>query len=346
MTAQPLIERTYPDLPGFDKENRSLIFAMVEAGWRGRITSKGHWMGRAPDGKQQITVPSKQGNNRGLKNASAQFAKWLRAQMPPEEQALYDTALTEQDPMIKDVIAEGLVRKQTTRLIQEGAQREVEEAYDRMRELLGMREEPITRPWLARKQPGPNGGQRYESQAVLERVWPDGRIDYGCALDGCPYSSENPVSVARHYGAAHTRKGTQPAETGPVHPDPAYTEPQSTRDYRPTQRLVDALADWIDTTDLSSISPQELAVLFLTWAHERPDIEHETRPLVPLSDRQTLDRIRMLVGVPDPDQTEQIESLTGELIEARRQRDEANAHLVRVQRDLDALSDMVKGIGR
>jgi hypothetical protein len=338
MTAAETFTR-YPDLPGFAKENRELVYAMVEAGWTGRITSKGHWLGKAPDGKATITVPAKNGNNRGLKNAHATFMRWLREHVPAEERRIWDAAKESGNPLVQDVIADGLVRKQTQRMVAENMERTHREFIEMVKSDPRVIIEPLVRPWMAKKQPGKQGGVLYESEAVLERVWPTGETDYACAFPGCEYHSENPRGVAAHYGKAHTLKGqVEPAsQDGPHVIDPAYTEPTTTRDYRPTQRLVDALADWIDTTDLSASTPQELAVLFLTWAHYRDDLDHEPRPLVPLTEKDILNKIRLLVGQPD---------LSVELEEARRQRDEANAHLVRVQRDLDALSDMVKGIGR
>lgn len=333
----------YPDLPGFAKENKNLVFAMVEAGWRGRITSKGHWLGRAPDGKAQITVPAKNGNNRGLKNASASFLRWLRANAPEEERAVWDAAKTA-DPISQDLIADGLVRKQTQRLVAENMERAHKEVIEMIKSDPRIIIEPLVRPWLARKQPGKNGGTRYESEAVLERVWPEGNTDYACAYEGCGYTSVNPRGVAAHYGKAHTLKGeSEPAGNGPLHPDPAYTEPTHSRDYRPTQRLVEALSaamnEMYGTTE-------EIAAAVLAWFHERPDIEHTERPLVPLSDRQTLDRIRVLVGTPDPDQTAEIASLRWENTDLRRQRDEANEHLAKVQRDLDGIKELMEGVGR
>jgi hypothetical protein len=317
----------YPDLAGFDKENRELIYAMCDAGWTGRITSKRHWLGKAPDGKTQITVPSKNGNNRGLKNASSTFMRWVREHMPPEERDLFDKAKTETDPLIKGTLTESLVRKQGTRVAQEKDER-IHKAIVDLIETEKIVIEPLIRPYLARKHSGKDGGTRYESQTTLERVWPDGQTDYQCAFPGCTWQSPSPKSVAMHYGQEHTRKGeSEGAGEGPHHIDPEYTEPLTSRDYRPTQRLVDALADWIDTTDLTALTPQDLAVLFLTWAHERPDIEHVERPLIPLTDKQILDKVRMLVG--QPDQSMELEALKTDLRiledEVRRLREERTA---------------------
>jgi hypothetical protein len=300
----------YPDLPGFDKENRELVYAMCDAGWTVRVTKKNHWLGKAPDGKTTITVPSKNGNNRGLKNAHATYMRWLRTQMSPELVELWDMAKGEDDPLIKETIAEGVVRKHAEEIMHardERFEKRVKEAIENGEIIV----EPLIRPWLARAYSGKDGGTRYESQTTLERVWPDGKTDYACAFEGCDYINDKPRSVAQHYGQQHTRKGeAEPAMAGPFHIDPEYTEPVSSRDYRPTQRMVDTLTELLTTLQGEHLTPGDLAVALLTWMHERPDIEHTERPLVPLTDRQVLDKIRMLVG--QPDQSEEIAALKAE----------------------------------
>jgi hypothetical protein len=294
----PQIDQYLPSLPGWDKENRSLVYAMIEAGWTGRITSKGHWFGKAPDGKTKITVPSKNGNNRGLANAEAQFMRWLKnaAGTLPDGTPIITTHRTG-NPVLDGIVREGFVKKAMQNLAPAPA--------------------VTLRPWLAKKQPGRQGGKTYESEAVLERTWPDGRIDYLCSLPDCGYESDNPRGVAAHYGKAHTLKGQTPpaSQDGPVHVDPAYTEPTTTRDYRPTQRLIDALATFLAEHSWDNVD--DLAVLMLEWAHYRDDIEHEERPLVPLTDKDILNKIRMLVG--QPDQSAEIAELRADLERAKRE---------------------------
>jgi hypothetical protein len=285
-TAQ--IDGYLPSLPGWDKENRSLVYAMIESGWTGRITSKGHWFGKAPDGTTKITVPSKNGNNRGLANAEAQFMRWLKAQAGtlPDGTPIIQTHRTG-NPVVDGIVREGFVKKAMQALVPAPA--------------------VTLRPWLAKKQPGKQGGKTYESEAVLERTWPDGRVDYLCSKPDCGYESDNPRGVAAHYGKAHTLKGETPpaSQDGAVHIDAGYTEPTTTRDYRPTQRLIDALAEFL--TEHSWDNTDELAVLMLEWAHYRDDIEHIERTFAPLTDTDIVNRIRFLVG--QPDQSEQIEIL-------------------------------------
>jgi hypothetical protein len=323
MTAAERYSR-YPALPGFDKENRELVFAMTDAGWTGRTTTKGHYLAKAPDGTTTITVPAKNGNNRGLKNAHAQFMRWVKEHVTPEIKELWDKAVAEDDPLVKDVLAESIVRKQTQQIVTENIERE---AAAFMAEIRKPKPKPVVRPYLARKHSGKDGGTRYESETTLERDWGNGVIDYCCAFAGCDYDSGNPRSVAMHYGQQHTRKGeSEPAGTGPLHLDPAYTEPLSSR-YTPTERLMRALMDVLIALDEDTLSAEDRARAILTWMHDRPDIEHEERPLVPLTDRQILDKVRMLVG--QPDQTSEIEALRSEITvlesEVHRLREERTA---------------------
>lgn len=317
MTAEPIGSK-YPDLPGFDKRNRELVYAMCDSGWTGRRTGNGHWLAKAPDAATKITVPSKDNAGRGLKNAHAMFMRWLKEHMASTVQEVWDAAVEEDDPMLKDILAESLVRKQATQITQERTEREYREAVEHVKKAISQGTivvEPLVRPWMARKAPRKDGGVLYESEAVLERVWPTGETDYQCAFTGCEYVNDNPRGVAAHYGKAHTLKGeAEPASQDGRHKiDPTYTEPLSTRGYRPTQRLVDALATFL--SEHSWDNTDELAVLMLEWAHYRDDIEHTTRDLAPLTDTDIVNKIRMIVGLPD--QSAKIEQLQLDLIQAR-----------------------------
>lgn len=65
-------------LRGWDKECKSLVDAAQALGWTGRISSKGHWIGRSPDGTETMAVQPKQSSNRGLENTKARFTRWCR----------------------------------------------------------------------------------------------------------------------------------------------------------------------------------------------------------------------------------------------------------------------------
>jgi hypothetical protein len=338
MTAIPALPfgfHGYPDLPGFAKENRELVYAMADAGWTGRMTSKGHFLAKAPDGKTTITVPAKNGSNRGLKNSHATFMRWMREQLSPELTALWDKAKQEDDPEIKDILAESVVKKHAVEIMNARDERVHHQIIEAIENGV-ITVEPLVRPYLARKHSGKDGGTRYESQTTLERVWPDGKTDYVCAI--CEWESENPRSVAMHYGQEHTRKGqTDPAGEGPHVIDPDYTEPLTTRDYRPTQRLLAAATEMIyGLMYEDGVNAEDIALAFLTWAHDRPDIEHVERPLVPLTDKQILDKVRMLVG--QPDQSEEITALSRRVAELE-------GEVTRLTEERRALRDLLSDDG-
>lgn len=291
-----------PDLRGFDARARQIISAAIAEGWTGRISSKGHWIGRAPDGKATMSVPRKM-DDRGRTgaNARATFAKWLRERHPDVTEAIAaaEAAADEGDPIAASILA----------------------------------------------------GAAMKRASVVERHWSDGSVDYACAYPGCDYAAGAVArSVASHYGAAHRDAPVGPP-TGVV-PAVDYTEPITERTYRPTDRLVDALTAFLVEQRFDTpLVARDLATLFLTWAHERPDLSDvESRERRDLTDAEILDRIRGLVGRPLQNEVNEARVAAAEalarLAVAEAERDEAVARFQRVEADLAALRDLVDGLGR
>ena len=340
-------------LPGFDAKANGLIELLTDYDWTGRVTSKGHWLGKAPDGKTTITVPSKMDNpSRAEANAKATFKRWVRDAFPDIATAL-DAAGDEDDPILHEVILlEGAHRKVT-----EVAIEQIVKSQERdIKELLGAIDWPVRTPWIAHKASNSKGGVRYESEAVLQRLWENGDVDFECAFEGpqgaCGYHSDNPRGVAVHYGKAHTMKGqVEPAaQDKGLTVDPSYTEPLLSRDYNPTGRLVTALwrcsraAEWAWHRSGEGRRDSALDAL-------RPDIEHTERA----------QRAEVGCGHPVRDQEARRTGHGGGLWRAVRaelgqaeserdaavaQRDAANAQLVRVERDLNSLKELLEGIGK
>jgi hypothetical protein len=331
---QPSAITTAPP-PGFDRTARAMVKDMLAHGWTGRLSSKGHWIGRAPDGVTTISVPRNlDAPNRARQNANADWTRWKRAQHV-EVAALVDkadAATIDGDPVSAAVLEAAAVKR--VRADYSGA--------------------VITRPWLARRAPSSTGGVMYESEAVVEREHPDGRIDYVCALPDCGYESGNPRGVATHYGKAHTSKGeTAPLDTAHLTlvPGVDYTEHLTTREYAPSDRLVDALAAFLLEQRFGDrLEARDLATLFLTWAHERPDLEPVEREPRTLTAEETLERIRLLAWSP----------VAGQVAEAHRQAQEAQdaaaaataerdaiaARMVSVERDLATVREIMGEIGK
>lgn len=321
------------DLGGFDSDARQLIKTMESCGWEGRRTSKGHWLGKAPDGTTTITVPPKMSRpNRSAQNSEAQFARWLRTQAPEELSTLDDVMTNGDDTVADDILRAGAFAKATDVIMSKVPPK-----------LLS------ARPWLARKKHGPIGGERYESQAVVENHYSDGSVEFVCAF-GCGYSNPNPKGVAVHYGRSHTMSGeTKPAGEGPRHVDVTYTEPSFHREYSPQDRLVKALSEWLEDNWTTEIPMDEVAMMFLTWAHERPDLEHIERDVLAYTDTEMVQRIRAIVGQPFSVELKEAQEQMAAmqlLVDSRTaERDDASAHLVKVQRDLNAIKEMLGGIG-
>lgn len=311
-----------PALPGFEKEPRELVYAMIEAGWTGRMTSKGHWLGKAPDG-ETLTIASKVGNWRSFRNAEAAFRRWLRKQVPGMLEAAEESA--DKNPKMADVILNDAYKRASAVIIESG------------------RHITVERPWMAHKAPGRGGGTLYPSKVTIERLWSDGTVDYRCAADGCDYVNAYPRSVSRHYGRTHSAKGIREITNPVAVIDPTYTEKVTEHAYTPTQRLLDALMAVLAESD--GMNRLDLATAILTWMHDRPDIEHITRePVEPEGDAAILYKIRMLVG--QPDLRFEVGRLEEVLAARTRERDDANARLVEVERDLGALRDLIDTIGK
>lgn len=65
------------DLVGFAKECADLAMEAVEVGWTGKMSSKGHLIMRAPDGKTTMSI-SRSGGGRSLKNMRSNLERWKR----------------------------------------------------------------------------------------------------------------------------------------------------------------------------------------------------------------------------------------------------------------------------
>jgi hypothetical protein len=277
----------------------------------------------------------------------------------PEEIARIEELASEDNPLIKDTLRSRAVRR-TSEAILDKVNPSIKKAADKALAAAPKAPEPLldrsgertlvsTRPWLARKKHGPIGGERYESEAVVENHFSDGSIEYVCAF-GCGYSNPNPRGVAVHYGKSHTAKGeVAPAGEGPRHIDVTYTEPTYHREYNPQDRLIKALTSWLEENWTSELDMDEVALMFLTWAHERPDLESIERDVVAYTETEMVQRIRAIVGQPFSvelkDAQGRVDELEAQLTQRTTERDEANARLVKVQRDLDAIKDMLGGIG-
>ncbi len=250
------------NLTGFHPKMRDLVGAAVDLGWVARqepVRHSGRGSGatvvlHSHDGTQTIrATPVRQVNEAKLATMQRKVVRYA----DPTKRLLIAAGMEqvrarggdELDQMMATMPhhVESLVHDQVT------VEREI------------LAEEP----WLARKAASRSGGRKYESAAVIERRWSDGAMDYVCAFEGCGWTNEKPRSVARHYGALHTRNGEAEAADEPPRSVPAhdYFEPLTHREYRPTRQLVKALAEAL--AEHMQETPEQIAESVLKWFHDR-----------------------------------------------------------------------------
>jgi hypothetical protein len=166
------------------------------------------------------------------------------------------------------------------------------------------------RPWLAHNGIGSRGiGMSYESQAVVERLWSNGHIDYRCV--GCDYFRDVPRSVKSHYGARSGRDENHPkidmAQRGPFVEDPSYTEPawhKSVEEpvHRLRKELQKALAEVWEQIASNQYERLDLAtVLAEVMVRNRREAGQEAEPVAPtpLTPEEKIRRIQILLGDED-----------------------------------------------
>jgi hypothetical protein len=318
-------------LPSFGKEAIKIVRELEDLGWTFEVKSRGHAIGLAPDGETTCSIPARLSPaNRSQQNAEAVLKRWKRQQQAIQETDKVEKVVSVLDP--DDILhgpRQGDIQAQ---VLVAAARKHAGRAGAAMGEEMmlaagvGGPEPRVTdvalprvvsrRPWLARQGTSRKDATAdlYESHAVIEVTWDDGSLSYECAKDGCDYTSANPRSVSSHF-RAHVRAG----ETEPVGslPRPSVAkdvpiDPASigngyggkSKEYEPTERLVRALAHFLEAAGTSDVTA--LAFAALKWAHERPDLEDiEGRgSREPLTDGQILSRIRLLVGGRDPETEE------------------------------------------
>lgn len=144
-------------------------------------------------------------------------------------------------------------------------------------------------PYMAHKSPSAAGGTRYQSQAVKERRWSDGTVDYVCAWDECSYEHKNLHSVARHF--ARKKDHGVVGERALVR-DLEYLEPMSKRQIDRIDRLqarIEAAITGLDPT--ADDFTRQLAVRMVSALAESTD-GGMPEPLTP---EQIVERVRQLV---------------------------------------------------
>jgi hypothetical protein len=85
------------DLRAFDRHSTDLIMKMIDHGWEGRVSQRGHAILRAPDGTTTASVSRDHSNGQTRRNAEAAWNRWLR------EQSAFGEAATPTAPVLHAV---------------------------------------------------------------------------------------------------------------------------------------------------------------------------------------------------------------------------------------------------
>ena len=206
-------------------------------------------------------------------------------------------------------------------------------------------------PWSAHKGATKEGfSTTYPSNAVLERTWSDGVIDYACRWAGCPFTHESAHSVSSHFASHRRGQGVapQPPADGV---DPDHTPQKRARIRRLRVEIDGALrAALSQQIDWSVVDQAEWLAAWI--------IEHRVAPTPHVGEddnpreytaEEMLDQIAALV---DRGRTvvlrEQVETLNTQVEDFMQQMEEILAAQVlseeraaQAEGDLNALRDML-----
>lgn len=196
------------------------------------------------------------------------------------------------------------------------------------------------RPWLAKRSDSKAGDKKYESEAVLEREWSDGYIDYICTAEGCDYPPQVKArSVSSHYAGKHTKgkgRAAQPPQDQLL-VVAEKTTPEFTRSYSPREDRVQALAEWLrDNCGPEGMHDFEfVAKQALVWQHEQAKGGEQSEPQTA---EEILDRIRKLVDHGEyMRQRAKIDELENQLLEQMAAVEQAAANAAACQKRADDL---------
>ena len=191
----------------------------------------------------------------------------------------------------------------------------------------------------------------YPSPVTIEQTWSDGHVSFRCKHCGWGgYDQENPRAVANHSGNMHKDPENKKSQREVVVLDmvipPLYTKgPSAHKEYTPTERLVNALAEYLEQA--GTMDPLALSYAALQWLHERPDLGDLDRgPSEPLTAEDQIRKIRSIVdGGRYSDLENEIEKLRAALQDAEKDRDEAITKAEATQKRLEKVAeDLMEGL--
>ena len=376
------IRITRADLKGINKDIINVALDAVDKGWRASRKAGGGFSLTCPCGDHHAYIPlgtktshikrslvnkisacPKNRKPRAKKTASrpeiladpaststerAQALADLPAGVPFKEPSFQ----REVSEAINETIIERAIDKHTTEVerLEKRAKDPSQHLSSTIADSLGAEVLLSERPHMAKRHDGKDGKSAvvYPSEVVTEQIWSDGKVSYRCTLCGWGGRDQtNHRSVANHSGVHRLKEKNKAAQKNTVViPEvipPAYKKGESHREYKPSERVVAALAAFLEENQEPKESPESLALLMLTWMHERPDLgDPEDRVREPLDDAGVLSRIRSLVdGGRYATMEQQVVSLQEGLRTAEEARVAAEERADRLAARLSSLAEQI-----
>jgi hypothetical protein len=188
-------------------------------------------------------------------------------------------------------------------------------------------------------------GRFYRSNAVNDRHWSDGTVDYACAWHDCTFSHAQYRNVAAHYGSHLRGQGTQPTEA-PYRTDQEEADlaRHRARIERLTRELEAAASDWDEENGSYSWRwMAEHIVLHRHWDRTGHDDDAEARELTA---DEIIERIGRLI---DNGKTSNLladnQRLIDEAAKAAVLAAEAETRAAKAEGNLQALRDLLNEEG-
>lgn len=193
-------------------------------------------------------------------------------------------------------------------------------------------------PFMSRLFTDDKGGHMYPSQAINERHWRSGKIDYACTWPGCGYTAPSYKQVG-----PHRRKHKTPTpQRKPVLVEPGL-EPGPAKG--PITRLAHELAEAFEAITPARRNPHSLAEFIVTQrrARAQAEVDENLEPEGPPTPETILARVRaVLMGQEIANQRALEEELNTLREQVERERDERE----RLEQDLEAFASLATDIRR
>lgn len=349
-------------LRGIPKDLRDAVKGAARLGWTGRKTGTGGLILYSPDGVSTVNIPI----TLNRVNTARAIARDILRHTPDDIKVSVAAAVVDNNdrggieamghmvldasgafgPTVAAGIGPEVDETETAYVTPEDVPHEPEH--------FGGGGAPVTvvsvEPWMARVSSNGAKADLYPSQAVIQRNWSDGSIDYLCAYKECKpeFTSTNPRSVSSHY-AGHTRAGdtNRTVQEATVF-DAKIDGYRTVRIAHLAKEVLAALTAESDSIN-DSLPMDDLArriaehIIKDRLAKGREKVEEDSEPSTP---EDVLARIKRLVMRDEQDHLHraeaEAENLRRQIVEVEAERDTAKAAVTRYKETLATLAGLAR----